>query len=97
MREVLPIMWLLEEAQERGIKINAKPSIMICSAGKNLSDPITFVGLCPMARDIVWPMAVIAPVTVGSLHMSSSSIVSCTDVLGESFEAANSLFKGCRL
>jgi hypothetical protein len=30
MREVLPIMWLLEEAQERGIKINAKPCKVHC-------------------------------------------------------------------
>ena len=44
----------------------AKPSIMTCSAGRNLSDPMTFVGLCPMAKDIVCPMAVIAPVTVGA-------------------------------
>ncbi len=30
MREVLPIMWLLEEVQERGIKINAKPCKFHC-------------------------------------------------------------------
>ena len=30
MREVLPIMWLLEEAQEKGIKVNAKPCKVHC-------------------------------------------------------------------
>jgi hypothetical protein len=30
MREVLPIMWLLEEAQKKGIKINAKPCKVHC-------------------------------------------------------------------
>jgi hypothetical protein len=30
MREVLPLMWLLEEAQQRGIKINAKPCKVHC-------------------------------------------------------------------
>jgi hypothetical protein len=30
MREVLPIMWLLEEAQKKGIKINAKPCKVLC-------------------------------------------------------------------
>ena len=47
----------------RGVLL-AKPSIMTCSAGKNLSDPMTFVGLCSMVKDIVCPTAVIAPVTV---------------------------------
>ena len=30
MREVLPLMWLLEEAQQRGMKINAKPCKVHC-------------------------------------------------------------------
>jgi hypothetical protein len=30
MRELLPIMWLLEEAQKKGIKINAKPCKVHC-------------------------------------------------------------------
>jgi len=30
MREVLPIMWLLEEAQKKGIKVNAKPCKVHC-------------------------------------------------------------------
>jgi hypothetical protein len=30
MREVLPIMWLLEEVQKRGIKVNAKPCKVHC-------------------------------------------------------------------
>jgi hypothetical protein len=30
MREVLPIMWLLEEAQKKGIKVSAKPCKVHC-------------------------------------------------------------------
>jgi hypothetical protein len=30
MREVFPIMWLLEEAQKKGIKVNAKPCKVHC-------------------------------------------------------------------
>jgi hypothetical protein len=30
MREVLPIMWLLEEAQKKEIKVNAKPCKVYC-------------------------------------------------------------------
>jgi len=40
------------------------PSIMICKAGRNFSDPMIFVGLFPTAMDIVCPTAVIALVTV---------------------------------
>ena len=40
------------------------PSIIICRAGKNFSDPMIFVGLFPTAMDIVCPTAVTALVTV---------------------------------
>ena len=40
------------------------PSRTTCIAGRNLSDPITFVGLTFRASTIVWPMAVIACDTV---------------------------------
>jgi hypothetical protein len=30
MRKVLPLMWLLEEVQKRGIKVNAKPCKVHC-------------------------------------------------------------------
>jgi hypothetical protein len=30
MREVFPIMWLLQEAQRKGIKVNAKPCKVHC-------------------------------------------------------------------
>jgi hypothetical protein len=35
MREVLPIMWLLEEAQKKGIKVNVKPGKVHCKVFEN--------------------------------------------------------------
>jgi hypothetical protein len=35
MREILPLMWLLEEVQARGIKVNAKPCKVHCRVFKD--------------------------------------------------------------
>ncbi len=47
-----------------GRLVFVQPLSMIQSAGRNLLDPITLVGFLLQARAIVWPTAVIAPVTM---------------------------------
>ena len=44
-----------------------QPSNICESRGKSLSDPAIFVGLCPRAKAIVLPTAVIALLTAGAV------------------------------